>query len=190
MAEPGPLVPVGTLAKLFDLTDRRIQQLAGDRVIPKATRGQYPLIESVRGYVRYLQDRVSGDGSLPAESTRLKRAQAEKAEQENRARAGELIDRDEITEVFSQALLTIRAGALQLPGRVAPVLSPDAPIEAEGVIRAEVVEFLNDAAASLGRLGNGSSVSADPTPARRKAARRVGKRKTKVAGRKRRGRKT
>jgi hypothetical protein len=96
-------------------------------------------------------------GAGRSESNRLKAAQADRVEQENRRRAGELIERDEIVEVFSQALWTLRAGALQLPGRAAPIISPDAPLEAEQILKAEVYDFLNDAAAKLGRLGPGST---------------------------------
>ena len=48
--------PIGVIAKLLDLSERRVQQLSREGVIPKAERGQYDLIGSVRGYVRYLRD--------------------------------------------------------------------------------------------------------------------------------------
>lgn len=48
--------PIESLAKLLDLTPRRVQQLAKEGVIPKpATRGQYDIIPSVVAYIR--QDR-------------------------------------------------------------------------------------------------------------------------------------
>jgi len=43
--------PIGVIAKLLDLSERRVQQLSREGVIPKAERGQYDLIGSVRGYV-------------------------------------------------------------------------------------------------------------------------------------------
>ena len=48
--------PIGVIARLLDLSERRVQQLSREGVIPKAERGQYDLIGSVRGYVRYLRD--------------------------------------------------------------------------------------------------------------------------------------
>ena len=45
--------PIGVIARLLDLSERRVQQLSRKGVIPKAERGQYDLIGSVRGYVRY-----------------------------------------------------------------------------------------------------------------------------------------
>jgi hypothetical protein len=43
------------IAKLVCITERRLQQLAREGVIPKSSRGKYPLIGAVQGYVRYLQ---------------------------------------------------------------------------------------------------------------------------------------
>lgn len=46
------------LAALFNLTDRRIRQLAAAGVIPKAGHGKYLLAEAVKGYVQFLQSRA------------------------------------------------------------------------------------------------------------------------------------
>jgi hypothetical protein len=43
------------IAKLLCITERRLQQLAREGTIPKTSRGKYPLIASVQGYVRFLQ---------------------------------------------------------------------------------------------------------------------------------------
>ena len=48
--------PIGVIARLLDLSERRVQQLSRDGVIPKAERGQYDLVAAVRGYVAYLRD--------------------------------------------------------------------------------------------------------------------------------------
>ena len=44
--------PVSTIAKLFGLTERRMQQLAHDGIIPKPEKNQYELVGSVRAYIR------------------------------------------------------------------------------------------------------------------------------------------
>ncbi|VAW66172.1 hypothetical protein MNBD_GAMMA11-2557 [hydrothermal vent metagenome] len=41
MSEKLPLYPSATLAHLFNLSERRVQQLAKEGVIPKAQRGKY-----------------------------------------------------------------------------------------------------------------------------------------------------
>ena len=43
--------PVSTIAKLFGLSERRIQQLAQEGIIPKPDKNQYELIGCVRAYI-------------------------------------------------------------------------------------------------------------------------------------------
>lgn len=87
MSAQSPNYPASFYAKLFNVTERRIQQLAKDKVIPKAARGKYPLIGVIQGYVQYLQERSLGqefsDGDLRAERLRLTRAQARNMELKN-----------------------------------------------------------------------------------------------------------
>ena len=47
------------LAYLFRITEKRVQQLAKQRVIKKEARGRYNLAESVQSYIRFLQDIAS-----------------------------------------------------------------------------------------------------------------------------------
>jgi hypothetical protein len=49
--------PVNIVAKLLNVTRRRVQQLSHDGVIPKPKDGKYDLIACLRDYVRYLQGR-------------------------------------------------------------------------------------------------------------------------------------
>jgi hypothetical protein len=57
--------PVNVIAKLLDLTPRRVQHLANEGVIPRAEKGRYELVSAVRGYIRYLRDRAMGkDGAV------------------------------------------------------------------------------------------------------------------------------
>ena len=60
MSTMSPLYPASTLAKLFHLTERRVQQLARDGIIAKGIKGKYDLVSSVQGYVKYLQERALG----------------------------------------------------------------------------------------------------------------------------------
>ena len=55
--------PVATIAKLLLLTERRVQQLTREGVLPRADRGRYELAPVVQAYVRYLRDRM-----LPSEA--------------------------------------------------------------------------------------------------------------------------
>lgn len=60
--------PGKIIARLLNITERRLQQLAREGIIPKADRGQYPLAGCVRGYVTYLQNAgVNAEGNLDPE---------------------------------------------------------------------------------------------------------------------------
>ncbi len=48
-------VSVDTLRKLFDLTPRRIQQLAVEGIVTRTSGGRYDLVRSVKGYIAYLR---------------------------------------------------------------------------------------------------------------------------------------
>ena len=87
--------PIGVIARLLDLSERRVQQLSREGVIPKAERGQYDLIGSVRGYVRYLRDQVlkaqAGAPDYAAERARFRGAISslgDRNRSSSRARAG------------------------------------------------------------------------------------------------------
>ena len=46
------------IAKLLDISPRRVQQLSSDGVIPRASRGKYELVPAVQGYIRFLRGRA------------------------------------------------------------------------------------------------------------------------------------
>ncbi len=116
--------PIAVIAKLLDLSERRIQQLSREGVIPKATRGQYDLVGSVRGYVRYLRDQaVSAQAGAPdytAERARYIRARADLAEMEAQQRRSTLISADDIEAAWIKVLALLRTRVLALPDRLAP----------------------------------------------------------------------
>lgn len=146
-----PTVSLATLAKLFNLTERRIQQLARDGIIPKPEKsGRYDLIGCVQGYVKYLQDRASGRTEIEPQDTyieraRLLKAQADKTELEVKAMNGELIAADEIESLWSGLVASFRARLLALPVRCAhKVMSLKTYQEIESVLRAHVFEALSE----------------------------------------------
>ena len=129
MAEAGtPTYPVKTIAKLLMLTDRRVQQLAKEGIIPKGERGRYELAPVVQAYIRYLQDRVAGD---PGEGThdwgaaRAKHmsAKADLAELELMKARSEVIDATEVKRAWQILLGEVRAGLIgATPARISQAL--------------------------------------------------------------------
>ena len=54
------LYPKETIAALLNISERRVEQLAKQKIIPKAGRGVFDLGPTVQAYVRYLQGLSSG----------------------------------------------------------------------------------------------------------------------------------
>ena len=105
--------PVNVIAKLLDLTIRRVYQLTNEGVIPRAEKGRYELVPAVQGYIRYLRDRAIGADALPDESARASRArlikaQAEAQEMENSKVRGELLPREQVRLALSMVFGVVR----------------------------------------------------------------------------------
>ena len=71
MSAPNQTVSVEQLAKICNITDTRVQQLAKLGVMKKKARGHYLLLVSIQNYIRYLQENgseaVQGPESLVSE---------------------------------------------------------------------------------------------------------------------------
>ena len=83
-----------TIAKLLKLSERRVQQLTKDGIIPKVDRGKYELVPAVHGYIDYLRHQMSAEVSaddIVKNKNRLTLATAELREIEKSQFEGELI---------------------------------------------------------------------------------------------------
>ena len=143
--------PIGVIARLLDLSERRIQQLSREGVIPKAERGQYELIGSVRGYVRYLRDQAlkaqAGAPDYAAERARFIRARADLAEMEAEEKRHSLIAAEQIEAAWIAVLALLRTRLLALPDRLAPQLFDQPTVgDTRNLIRAAIREVLDDLA--------------------------------------------
>lgn len=114
-------------ANLFNITVRRIQQLAKDGIIPKSGRGRYPLIGAVKGYVGYLQTlRLSNEPIVPSdkdldpvqEKARLDRERRIYQAVVTEMKLGELIPIELIGFVMARVGAEIAAILESLPAKV------------------------------------------------------------------------
>lgn len=142
-------VPVTTLARLFNLTERRIQQMARDGIIPKPEKGKYDLIGCTRAYIKYLQDRAQGREVEAAdaylERARLLKAQADKTELEVKSLNGEVIPTEQAELLWSGLVAAFRAKMLALPSRCAlRVMNLKTYPEVEGCLKEHVYEALTE----------------------------------------------
>ena len=117
--------PVGTIAKLLMLSERRVQQLTADGVIPRAGRGRYEIAPAVQGYIKYLQDRaITGNGDIDyaTEKSRLTKAQADLAEIEVARSRGDVVGAEQLTRNLTNLFTEIRTNMRNIPGRVSSSL--------------------------------------------------------------------
>ena len=147
--------PIAVIApRLLDLSERRIQQLSREGVIPKAERGQYDLVGAVRGYVvsacRDLAVRAqAGAPDFGVERARLIKAKADLAEMEADGRRGELLPADAVEAAWTAVLARLRARLLVLPDRLAPLCHEETTIAGvRDQIRKAVREALDELAAT------------------------------------------
>lgn len=146
MAAGTPTYPVATIAKLLMISERRVQQLTAEGVIPKAERGRYELASSVQGYIRFLQDRSAGNAGqvnsvdYHIEKARKMKADADIAEVEAAKRMGMAIDAHEVKRAWQLILGEVRANLLNnTPARIASlIIGQDNETEIKRIVRAEI----------------------------------------------------
>lgn len=119
-ANGGQTYPVGVIAKLLMLTERRVQQLVDAGFIPKAARGKYDLVGSVQGYVRFLKEQnekpaAGKDGDTKGPDYYVERAwvyrhRREEAAIKVAAKRGLLVFREDAVKALREQAQAARAG--------------------------------------------------------------------------------
>ena len=117
------LYKVAVIARFLNLTERRVQQLARDGIIPKPEKGKYDLVGCVQGYIAFLQARAfgkeTGTVDMYTERSRLLKLHADKAQMELDMMRSRLISADEAEELWASLLATFRTRMLAIPTRAA-----------------------------------------------------------------------
>jgi phage terminase Nu1 subunit (DNA packaging protein) len=121
--QKSPSVDVNALAKLFDLTVVRVQQLAVEGIVVKSARGKYDLWKSIRGYIQYLQKRrVNQHDSPDQEQSDIKKEQLRRTKEEadklalaNARSRGELIEVESVKRLGEKVMIAVRNQILNFP---------------------------------------------------------------------------
>ena len=109
------------MAKLLMVSERRVQQLAKEGVIPRADRGRYELVPTVQGYIKYLQDRCSGEAvayDYAVEKARLTKAQADLAEIEVARARQDVVSLAQIGRNLQGLFTVVKTNIRNVPGRI------------------------------------------------------------------------
>ena len=112
---------------LNGITQRRVQQLAVDGIVKKKAHGRYNLVQSARGYCKFLQDVNRGaEGERETDygdaRTHKMRADADKAIMEAAQLAGKLIPVEIVQYSWNHMTGAFRAKLLNLPKKTAPTV--------------------------------------------------------------------
>jgi hypothetical protein len=162
--------PVGTIAVLLDLTERRVQQLAGEGVIPRNSHGRYEIGLAVRGYVKYLRERsIRGDSSgadeVGASRVKLLTARARMATLEADQFEGQLLKRTDVEKAWSAIISTIRTRLLSIPQSTAPAIVYLASAgQVAALLTTAVTEALDDIASIPVYVDGNPGASGEPGP--------------------------
>ena len=148
------------IAKLFGVTERRVQQLAKEGTIPAAqTRPyQFDLLPTVQAYIKHLSDKAYGKeqkstDTVQAEADKLraeadlKQSKAKIAEMQLKELEGTMHRSEDVEAMTNDLVYTVRSMIMALPGRLAmDVVQADTPAEASELIRSECYKILDELA--------------------------------------------
>ncbi|KAB2752350.1 hypothetical protein [Brucella anthropi] len=111
------LISASGAAALLGVTTQWLRQLAANGFGPEATRGKYPLVAVVQGYVRSLKDEERRSTKSAADNG-LKAARQREVELRIAKEEGRLVEMDDVEAVSSSILATLRAELAGLPASV------------------------------------------------------------------------
>lgn len=148
------------IGKLFDLSERRVQQLAKEGVLPAASLRPYKfdLLPTVKAYIKYLSERANGKEAKSADTAKaeadklraeadLKQSKAKIAEMQLKELEGKIHRSEDVEAMTNDLVFTVRSMIMALPGRLAmDVAQAASAAEASALIRSECHKILNELA--------------------------------------------
>ena len=165
---------VSTIAKIFGVTVRRVQQLTQEGVIStvKVSGGtRYEMVPTLQKYIQYLSDKAHGkaksktEGELKEQKLRaeiaLKESQGELHQLKTAIAAGQYISIEEIKMDYSRFFVSFKKFAMSIPNRLAGRLGGFVdPVEVrklEKEMQSEVTRLLDSFVVSATVEGNGKA---------------------------------
>ena len=170
-----------TIANLFGVPVRRIQQLTQEGVLPTTETPEgrrYDLVPTIQKYVKYLSDKAYGKNRSEKEmdlreqklqaDIALKEAQGELHNMKLSVASGQLVDVEKVKEDYSRFFTTFKKFAMSLPGRLTSMVSGYVePLEArkierdlQGEVNRQLEAFYLAAVTEIPDKGNGSKPKA------------------------------
>ena len=112
----------GELAKLLNITQRRVNQLAEEKIITRQPEGDFVLPEAIAEFYSF---KFQSDEAIDfmAEKALHEKAKRELAELELQKRRNEVHDAADVELVMTDMLTNLRSQLLGLPAKMAPQLA-------------------------------------------------------------------
>lgn len=112
----------GELAKLLNITQRRVNQLAEEKIITRQPEGDFVLPEAIAEFYSF---KFQSDEAMDfmAEKALHEKAKRELAELELQKRRNEVHDAADVELVMTDMLTNLRSQLLGLPAKMAPQLA-------------------------------------------------------------------
>lgn len=124
--------PLQVICELFDITPRRVQQLARDGIIPRAQHGLYNLVGSIKGYIRFLKGNAdAATNDTDGERRRWLAVRREEAELRMQAARGQSIDRAAAERQVAELARQERDSWLSWPTRVSATIAAETGADEE-----------------------------------------------------------
>jgi phage terminase Nu1 subunit (DNA packaging protein) len=152
MDNKGGLYPKKTIAELFSVTERRVEQLAQKKIIPKAAKGLFDLGPTVQAYIRYLHGLTNGAISADSAELNQRLLQAQAEEREAKARMteldlsvmrGQLHEAEHVKKIMTDMIVASRSLLLAIPSKASTIVANMAePTEVAAYLRAMINEAL------------------------------------------------
>jgi phage terminase Nu1 subunit (DNA packaging protein) len=147
-----PPVSKKEIAGLFGVTERRVEQLAQKKIIPKAGKGLFDPWPAAEAYIRYLHGLINGviSADVPELNQRLLQAQAEEREAKARmaeldlsVMQGHLHEAEHVKKIMADMIVACRSRLLALPSKSATAAANMSdPAEIASFLRETVHEAL------------------------------------------------
>jgi hypothetical protein len=119
--QPAPsqagMISSAQATKLLMITPQWLRQLATKGYVPRAVKGQYPLVGAVQGYIRWLKDEERRTSKVQADSG-LKAARQREVELRIAEKEGRVVDMEDVEAFHAFSMATFRRELSGIPAAV------------------------------------------------------------------------
>ena len=145
----GQIIKGVQLAVILGLSERHIRRLANENVIKKNGQGKYLFLESVHGYLEYMELKNGTDIDLKDEKIKEETKKIKKAIELKSLRISELKSQlhsaENVKKVMNNMLANIRGKLLALSNKLAPsVIACDNLGEIQDIIHTNILVALDE----------------------------------------------